>query len=107
MRSAPTMARRATIAGVAWAACTAWLLVRGVGAREACSASVGSGELVGSPCDLVGWVEAVAILGGAAVWTVATVSGAWRWAVPSLLNLGACAGLPVLGVLALGSVAPA
>lgn len=101
------MAAWATVAGAGWTAGAAWLLVRGVGAKEACSASFGSDELGRSPCDLVGWIWTMAVLGGAAVWMAATVSGAWRGRVASVLALGACAGLPVLGLLALRSVAAA
>lgn len=99
------MALIATIVGVAWAGCSAWLFVRGIAVKEGCSAAIASDGLTRSPCDLVGWLQVVAVAGGWSVWLIATVSSAWRSKILSVLAATLSVGLPALGWVALRSFA--
>lgn len=104
------VALRSAAAGLRWfLASVASLVAAGVGAKGTCSSEVGSVVVSGSDalrvrCDLRGWVSAVGVLGGAAVFLVACLGGVWRRWPASIVAAGTMVMVPLLRVVALVSV---
>lgn len=101
-------ALRGACALALWLVATAALWLTGFGAKENCSAEVGSIERAGTdvllvPCDLMGWMLAIGAVVGVLIWASATACGAWgRWSTTILTTL-AMVGSPVGGLVALSA----